>query len=90
MVELPKLAPEHLGLTPDEAALRLRELALVELFRRGNVSSGWAAKKLAISKDSFCDQLAEHDYRTSICPGRSCVDRSLLSSSCDSQVPVYC
>lgn len=60
-VELPTYALQLLGPTADEVALYLKKLALIELFRRGEVSSGWAAEKLGISKDDFPDLLAEHD-----------------------------
>lgn len=61
MVELPKQGLELLGLTAEEAALYLKKLALIELFRRGEVSSGWAAEKLGVSKDDFRKLLAEHE-----------------------------
>jgi predicted HTH domain antitoxin len=60
-VELPRQALEFLGLTPDETAMYLRKLALIELFRRGEVSSGWAAERLGMSKSDFIDLLAQHE-----------------------------
>ena len=39
----------------------LVELAYVELFRQGELSSGWAAEKLGISKDAFRELLSTHD-----------------------------
>jgi predicted HTH domain antitoxin len=60
-VELPESVVGKLGSTPEQAARHLTELAYIELFRQGKVSSGWAAKQLAISKDDFRDLLADHD-----------------------------
>jgi predicted HTH domain antitoxin len=60
-VTLPQSVVQLLGQTPDEAALHLKELALVELFRQGEVSSGWAAEQLGISKTDFLDLLFRHD-----------------------------
>jgi predicted HTH domain antitoxin len=40
--------------------MRLKELALIELFRQGEVSSGWAAEHLGIGKDDFLDLLYDH------------------------------
>jgi predicted HTH domain antitoxin len=50
-----------LGPTPHAAARHLQELALIELFRQGEVSSGWAAEQLWISKTAFLDLLFRHD-----------------------------
>ncbi len=60
-VELPESVVQLLGPTPQDAARHLAELAYVELFRRGEVSSGWAAEKLGISKDAFREMLYAHD-----------------------------
>ena len=60
-VELPESVVTLLGPTSQEAAARLKELALIELFRRGEVSSGWAARQLEIGKDEFLDLIARHD-----------------------------
>ena len=59
-VELPKQALELLGLTPEEAAVYLKKLALIELFRRDEVSSGWAAERLGMSKWDFIQLLGAH------------------------------
>lgn len=59
-VELPEVVVRLLASTPEEAALRLKELALIELFRQGEVSSGWAAEQLGITKDDFLDLLYRH------------------------------
>ena len=60
-VELPEDIIGLLAPTPQEASVRLAELALIELFRQGEVSSGWAAAHLGMSKDEFLDLLARHD-----------------------------
>ena len=60
-VELPEGVVQLLGETPRDAARQLAELAYVELFRRGEVSSGWAAERLGISKDDFREMLNAHD-----------------------------
>jgi predicted HTH domain antitoxin len=60
-VELPESVVKLLGPTPQDAARHLAELAYVELFRQGEVSSGWAAEKLGISKDEFRALLSTHD-----------------------------
>jgi predicted HTH domain antitoxin len=60
-VELPESAVHLLGPTPRDAARHLTEMAYVELFRQGQVSSGWAAEKLGISKDEFRELLSTHD-----------------------------
>ena len=61
MVELPEGVVQLLGPTPQDAARHLAELAYVELFRQGELSSGWAAEKLGISKDAFRELLSSHD-----------------------------
>ena len=60
-VELPESVVNLLGPTPQDAARHLAELAYVELFRRGELSSGWAAERLGISKDEFRELLYSHD-----------------------------
>lgn len=60
-VELPENVVGLLAPTLREASARLAELALVELFRQGEVSSGWAAAHLGMSKDEFLDLLARYD-----------------------------
>jgi len=60
-VELPESVVKLLATTPKEAARRLAELAYIELFRQGEVSSGWAAEQLDISKSDFLDLLFDHD-----------------------------
>jgi predicted HTH domain antitoxin len=61
VVDLPEELLKLLGPTPTEAAACLKKLALIELFRRGEVSSGYAAKTLGISKSEFIDLLGEHE-----------------------------
>jgi predicted HTH domain antitoxin len=60
-VELPESVVRLLGPSPEDAARHLAELAYVELFRQGEVSSGWAAEQLGITKDDFLDLLFRHD-----------------------------
>jgi predicted HTH domain antitoxin len=60
-VDLPKSVINLLGPTDQVAARRLAELAYVELFRQGEVSSGWAAEQLGMSKTDFLDLLFDHD-----------------------------
>jgi predicted HTH domain antitoxin len=60
-VELPAVVVQLLGPTLEEAARHLKELAFIELFRQGEVSSGWAAEQLGISKTDFLDLLYSHD-----------------------------
>jgi predicted HTH domain antitoxin len=59
-VDLPEVVVRLLASTTEEAALRLKELALIELFRQGEVSSGWAAEQLGITKTDFLDLLYRH------------------------------
>jgi predicted HTH domain antitoxin len=59
-VALPGDAIDMLGPSPEEAARELQVLAFVELFRRGEISSGWAAEYLGISRWDFIHLLAEH------------------------------
>jgi predicted HTH domain antitoxin len=60
-VELPESAVHLLGPTPQDATRHLTEMAYIELFRQGQVSSGWAAERLGISKDDFRELLSTHD-----------------------------
>ena len=59
-VELPESVVQKLGKSTQEATRHLAELAFVELFRQGEVSSGWAARQLGIGKDEFIRLLAKH------------------------------
>lgn len=59
-VELPERVVQKLGRTTQDATRHLVELAFVELFRQGEVSSGWAAQQLGIAKDEFIRLLARH------------------------------
>ncbi|MCC6177389.1 MAG: UPF0175 family protein [Chloroflexi bacterium] len=61
MVELPESVVSLLGPTAQEAARHLAELAFVELFRQGEVSSGWAAEQLRVTKSDFLALLAKHE-----------------------------
>ena len=60
-VDLPESVVQKLGATPQAVERHLAELAFIELFRQGELSSGWAAEKLGISKDAFLDLLFSHD-----------------------------
>lgn len=60
-VQLPADLLPLLGPTPAEVAARLSQLALIDLFRRGEVSSGYAAQVLGMSKADFIELLAKHD-----------------------------
>lgn len=60
VVELPESVVGLLGSTTREAARHLAELAFVELFRQGEVSSGWAAEQLMMTKSDFLALLARH------------------------------
>jgi predicted HTH domain antitoxin len=60
-VELPESVVQLLGSTTEQAARHLAELAFIDLFRRGEVSSGWAAEHLKIDKRDFLDLLFDHD-----------------------------
>ena len=59
-VELPERVVKLLGPTTEDATRHLAELAYIELFRQGEVSSGWAARQLGIGKDDFIRLLAKH------------------------------
>jgi hypothetical protein len=61
LVDLPEELLLLFGPTPTKAAVCLKKLALVELFRRGEVSSGYAASVLGTSKGEFIALLAAHD-----------------------------
>ena len=60
-VELPESVVKLLGESTETATRHLAELAYIELFRQGELSSGWAAEKLGISKDEFRELLYAHD-----------------------------
>src|SRR5688572_9476365 len=60
-VDLPESVVKLLGPRTEDATRHLAELAYVELFRQGQVSSGWAADHLGISKDDFLELLYSHD-----------------------------
>jgi predicted HTH domain antitoxin len=60
-VALPERVVELLGPSPEEAVRELQILAFIELFRRGEVSSGWAAERLGISRWDFIQLLGKHD-----------------------------
>lgn len=59
-VDLPESVVKLLGPNDQAAARHLAELAFVELFRQGAVSSGWAAEQLSISKTAFLDLLFDY------------------------------
>lgn len=60
-VQLPDRVLQILGPTPKAVAENLRMLAMIEMFRRGEVSSGWAAEQLGMTKSDFIDVLARHE-----------------------------
>jgi predicted HTH domain antitoxin len=60
-IDLPEIVVQLLGPTLQDATRHIKELAFVELFRQGEVSSGWAAEQLGISKTDFLDLLFSHD-----------------------------
>lgn len=61
LVALPVEVVRLLGPTVDEAAVSLQRLALVELFRRGEVSSEYAADVLGMSRWEFIRLLADQE-----------------------------
>lgn len=60
-VDLPESVVQKLGRTTQDATRHLAELAIVELFRRGDLSGGKAAELLGLSRAAWLDLLARHD-----------------------------
>jgi predicted HTH domain antitoxin len=62
MVELPDelVALLGTGASANDAVARLSELAIIELFREGRISTGRAARLLGLSQPSFVDLLGRH------------------------------
>ena len=60
VVQLPEETVRLLGVTPDQAAACLKKLALIDLFRCGEVSSGYAADVLGMGKWDFIELLGQH------------------------------
>lgn len=60
VVQLPCEVVPLLGSTPSDAAAYLERLALIDLFRRGEVTSGYAAEVLGIGKWEFIELLGQH------------------------------
>jgi hypothetical protein len=60
-VDLPRNIVELLGPSEAEAALCLKQLALIELFRRGEISTLDAAPLLGITRVDFIKLLDAHD-----------------------------
>jgi predicted HTH domain antitoxin len=60
VVRLPAEVLRLLGPTRNEAAACLARLGLIELFRRGEMSSGYAAELLGLCKWEFIELLAQH------------------------------
>lgn len=58
---LPCELAERLGDSPAEVRQAVLELVLVELFRRSDVSAGWAAERLGIDKWAFIQILSRHE-----------------------------
>ena len=59
-VELPESVVQKLGRTTQDASRHLQELAVVELFRQGELSGGKAAELLGLSRLEWLDLLARH------------------------------
>lgn len=59
-VDIPRYVVETLGPTAGAASACLKQLALIELFRRGEVSSGYAAEVLGMTRWDFIRLLGEH------------------------------
>ena len=59
-VDLPSELIGLLGPTPAQAAAYLKQLALIDLVRRGEISSGKAAEVLGMPRWDFLRVLAEH------------------------------
>jgi predicted HTH domain antitoxin len=49
------------GRSPVELAAELRELAVLEAFRRGDIGSGRGGRLLGIARVAFLDLCAKHD-----------------------------
>lgn len=60
-VELPERVARLLGPSPEGAARHLMELAVVELFRRGDLSGGKSAELLGLTRAVWLDLLVRHD-----------------------------
>ena len=60
-VELPESVVQKLGSTVQEATRHLAKLAVVELFRVGELSEGKAADLLGLNRVEWRDLLARHD-----------------------------
>ena len=59
-VDLPPDLVGLLGPTSSEAVTELKRLALIDLYRRGEVSTGYAAEVLEISRWEFIQALGRH------------------------------
>jgi predicted HTH domain antitoxin len=59
-VELPESVVQTLGPSSQEAASHLMQLAIIELFREGELSGGKAAELLGLSRAEWIDLLARH------------------------------
>ena len=59
-VELPERVVQMLGPSSQDAARHLTQLALIALFREGELSGGKAAELLGLSRAEWIDLLARH------------------------------
>lgn len=59
-VTLPSEVAAQYGDGDEEAGLRLRELAVVDLVRTGRISSGYGSRALGVSLYEFIKILAKH------------------------------
>jgi len=60
LVTLPEQVAALLGDVHDELPLHVREVVMVDLFRRREVSSGYAARVLGITRRDFLDLLTRY------------------------------
>ena len=68
-VELPESIVQKRGPTAQDAARHLEKLALIELFRAGDLSGGRAAELLGLSRADWLDLLARHGVSHTVVTG---------------------
>jgi predicted HTH domain antitoxin len=59
-IELPESVVQLLGPTTQQAARHLAEVALIDLFRQGELSGGKAAEALGLNREQWLNLLAQH------------------------------
>src|SRR4051812_35397085 len=59
-IALPSGITGLLGSSPEDVAACLKKLAFIELFRRGEISTGYAAEVLGMDRWAFIQLLGEH------------------------------